>query len=1542
MALAERPYAGTWIPGNDSVDIAPDAIVEINGSSIITACPRCGTKVDVNRYVTEISVEAGVEPGGASASFTMSLPPELQSKDGRTLIPRAVEVEIYMRGYFPARGLYTNLAPSQRGAASGAPGSAGPGASAAVADTAAPAERPEDALNITDKGNTFRGRARRLPPNQIVIHESQTESAEETVSVLERRHLSVHYTVDQDGSITRLLQDNRAGAHAKGNNNRSIGVEVTNPLYGKEALPNQKVIKAPWAHTGTYAVPPPEQAEASWNLARRTAADNQIPLQFPAEQGDSFRMTEIGREQASKPGIISHENWGDHADGSFLVLYMSIRNRGYSPDEAYARAVDGAQKGTVVDLPPRVDPPKTSAGTIEAAQVEARQEAPAEEVIAYPYYHVFRGVVTDVTETQQEGSASLSIQCQSLLHFWQYEVISANAALQASRPSGSGLRISLLGHNLTGRHPYQIIYELHQDILGAAAGVNWVLDQKTNRNAATDAGQYYSLARMYWQQRFARREVKLRMHGLRGELFSALQSAFLARTPTEQLRDIMRERDASARLRRQRGTGLMNQAVTLGLLTTPKTEPRPKFKSPIELNLAEMQAFVSNISNWGQVNQFESAYESKLDVVHRVCELTGFEFYQDVDGDFVFKPPLYNLDTSSSRPYRIEPEDLLTMSLQDHEPQVTYATVRGSRFDNVQGHGVEGEWGIQGQYIDYRLVAEYGWRPLDIETAYLTDKRSVFYLAAAQVDQHAAMASAASATIPLRPEVRPGYPFYVRNFDCFYYCRGISHSWTYGGQCSTTLTLVARREAFHAPGTPGTKGLAAISLGDGNLPPRPLIASTQDGDIQVAGFPNVVMALDPDHIDPSVLRLGGGFNLADDPLVLRSMLETAVLKRVAARTEDGDYAVDVPDGHGGSRRVVFSLSGKGAAGAIDARAAASQLAKKRRSTTAEREKLEQQLRDAQFEAAKPAGPDGSSGSEAASKRVSALRSRLREMDARVLDADQGSDASLLYQALLRVGEGDLIPGGPGDERGARALALLRVLSDRKGSFLSDKVPGYYRYYSASHPDPEQQGPPTSKIEIGPDGRTSFTRAAAILDPKWSGTKVQGFLPAKKGRAEVERATVRPVRGVRVLMADDSRPGGEVVPTSQILEVVFSATDLYRGVPVREGIPVFTSRNDEAAYERFSRSALASAGDKAVPGQTSRDVFMDAWVALQAEVVYAWAAAKAAHGPEDLTPLQPPPFPEEVRFGKLVISGTSRADWTPEKAADTAQFLAAQFAAQVMLSIQLWGGAIEDRGLAPAACSQLLSTLQSHLRSRFGATGSATAKAEVTSSKNRQELIESPVFPVSDGKGYRVVGTFRYGRGLDIAADGAWAALRRQDPLSMLSRASIERVLDEVVQAGKNPAVDLAQEIARQLRDGFTDAQLLDLGLARRKPGADQLEIGLLNWFADGREGIAKIPAQNTAAVLSALSLADIGSAPSVCACTTPDLDFPNLAADADAAAISQALLDRADQAVPTWRAAQDAVRGAKTPNKVPLTEGLQQAAQAITSLAANLERTVPK
>lgn len=1514
-ATTNRPYAGTWREGGyPTVDTTPDAIVRINGGWSLVSCARCGSRIDVNRYLIEATVDPGTEPGALSASFTLSLPATLAWYQASRVVPIGAEVEVFMRGYFPASGLFPDLDPPERTVA------------AAARAAATPAATEPTTLDVEDKTKSgLSSRPRNVAVTQVVVHESDTKDSAETESTLARRRLSSHYTVDADGSIDRLVPESRVASHAGPHNANSIGIEVSNPDYGRDARPGQQVIKASWMDKGSYAVPPPGQTEATWRLTQDVARRNNVPATFPAEKGDSFRMTNLTSDQANRPGIISHAQLsGNKADGSFEVLYGAIRSRGYDPDEAYALAVQAAQQGSVVTLPPRrppdsppepaqVEPEKTDPVTVAARTTDRRPST--EDAATYPYYPVFRGVVTSVGEGRSEGAVTLSVQCASLLHFWQYQVVSSNAAVFGVRPSGSGLKTSDLGHNLVGRHPYQILYELHYDEVGAAAGVEWALTQKTNRDARSDGGQTYKFLRDYWTARFSAKEVKLRMHAATGQLLTALQSAFLARTPTDDLIRAQREKDPSPLLRGNKGTQILDQARTLNLLRPDGDMLTTSSKgAPLNVNLAEMQAFVSNLGEWGQFQYFESAYETKLDIAHKVCEVTGFEFFQDVDGDFVFKPKMYNLDTSQLRAYRVEPHEVISWNADEKEPPVTYARVRGSRFENLSGTGTEGVWGLEGQYVDYRLVAQFGWRPLEIESAAITDPTTAFYLAASKVDESNALTSTATLTIPLRPELRPGYPIYVRSRDCFYYVTGFTHSYSQGGNAQTTLQLVARREPFRPPGVVGgeARGIQAVTLGDPSNPPRAIVARTEDGALREVGFPNVVLALDPTRLDPVYLRAGAGFDKIDNPAVLRALLETAADQRIIRRVDNGVYEADIPDDRGGSRPVRLAAGSSAGPGGVDVLKSASVIARSRRATQKERDKLEQRLRDAEA-----AGSDPTGGRTAQKKREEAakLREQIRGLDSSAsLTSDEAAESGILVRVLERLGGPGSAPTGPGDERARRTADLLRILGDRKAAFLSDQVPGRYRYYSASHPDPSEQAPPSIVLQRQTGSTVDVQAVPEPIDPAYVGETTRGFLPADSSEKLdlVQVARVRPQRGVRVLTGKTTAPRGEVIPTHHLQEVRLMPVSVRYDLPVRES-QGWTDRTGilQAVRADALRRFVQAARDGGISSSsTIKDLMTNPWAEAAVAVPIAEAAARTAVG-LDLPRNAVPALPAEVeaKGSKQKTDEPLGALGTPEWVEAACASLADSLRFQVETGASAWERAVSDANGSDVS-RKAVDTYWGNLAGRLRVSVTSQDRREVTSTKRNEAQVQAPVFPVSDEAGYQVIGAYRYGRGIRPGSGGAWADLRKQDPLSLLNRTTIDQVLDEVV-VNRAPSAELSEKVAQTLRQNLQDEDLLQLGILRRKQDADQLDVDLLNWVANGREGVHKLPAGNTPVELASMALDPGRPLDTGCVCKiAPPGDSVDEDLLGDPGSVTEALVQRAEQAAPEWRHRQDAVRGA--------------------------------
>lgn len=535
----------------------------------------------------------------------------------------------------------------------------------------------------------------------------------------------------------------------------------------------------------------------------------------------------------------------------------------------------------------------------EAGEDISSEEAQAEifdrdnSAHAYPYYQVFRGVVTNVSHEYSGGFYSATLQCANLLHFWQYLKLSVNGAVFGPRPDESMVSPHLLGHKFIGANPYAIIYTLVRVGFGAAFGVDYTYSQSTNIAAVSENSgtSMYAHAGEWWEKRWTENSGNLRMYGISGELFNGLTQAYLGAWYDSRHQGIGNNGDddgdlaSSSRLatnpfystvkrytdihgwtfnHRDYG-GLMRYMREVAydpLMTASAVYNTNEVDASdyVVENVLAMQAFTLDIGQMGSINEFETEYMSKLEIAAAVTTLTGFEFYQDVDGDLVFKPPMYNLDTRQDPVYIIKDRDLISISETETEPEVTMMKGTGSHFANMQGHGVEGWMGVGGVFVDYRLVAQFGYRDETFEANYFSDRQAIFLSAINRLDAANVGMKSANITIPLRPEMRPGYPVYIESQECFYYAKSVSHSFTFGGQCTTSINGVAKRTKWFPPMQNNANGLPtpeSIRLDSpGELPSLPMVMWKEDGSrLEVQGMPNVVLALDPNKLNYQTLSI---------------------------------------------------------------------------------------------------------------------------------------------------------------------------------------------------------------------------------------------------------------------------------------------------------------------------------------------------------------------------------------------------------------------------------------------------------------------------------------------------------------------------------------------------------------------------------------------------------------------------------------------------------------------------------------------------------------
>tara|TARA_R110002020_G_scaffold264832_1_gene479581 strand:- start:9653 stop:10333 length:681 start_codon:yes stop_codon:yes gene_type:complete len=202
------------------------------------------------------------------------------------------------------------------------------------------------------KSKGFRKKLKRKEePIEIVLHESVTSTWKTAYKVLNKRKLSVHFTVEKDGVIRQHVDPVKYYTiHAGGKHNKnSVSIEVINRYYGKKN--RDDVIKTCWAHKKYYILPPLDQCEAVWQLCLW------LDVQFESDLLD-WPCTDLyrfkwGRNKPNshKRGIKAHHRW-HHSDGLFIEHYTLMRFRGYKPKYAYRFTIESAESGNrVTDLP---------------------------------------------------------------------------------------------------------------------------------------------------------------------------------------------------------------------------------------------------------------------------------------------------------------------------------------------------------------------------------------------------------------------------------------------------------------------------------------------------------------------------------------------------------------------------------------------------------------------------------------------------------------------------------------------------------------------------------------------------------------------------------------------------------------------------------------------------------------------------------------------------------------------------------------------------------------------------------------------------------------------------------------------------------------------------------------------------------------------------------------------------------------------------------------------------------------------------------------
>lgn len=525
------------------------------------------------------------------------------------------------------------------------------------------------------------------------------------------------------------------------------------------------------------------------------------------------------------------------------------------------------------------------------------------------YYPIFWGLVTEVSDSYSGGEHTFSINCADILKWWELCKMNINPAF--TEPVGQGGR-SIFGNVFFGMNPYDVIWTLAQqsfgDVVVGTGSLNMQLREKNPDFKSTFSSALGDIMQ-YWNSRFSKIRSNLMLYGTAGTAVrgDVIQAAYQNKKP-------------------QFGKPFVSQLVRQANGGTAQMDFDPTDPGVVAFRTQGTQA--------GQVNFWQTEYQTKLELANAAKEAIGFEFYMDVTGDLVFKPPFYNLDILSNKPVSwIQDIDIIDWDFSQSEAEVvTQIQLQGNFTGNI-------DWGMPEEatpltsVTDYHLLRKYGWRSQTFNSEFLADPKTMFYVGLDMLDRYNCKRFRGTVSIPFRPELRLGFPIYIAPKDQVWYVQGISHNIAFGGRAQTTLNLTAKRSKFLAPrgiGTLTLTGYKGAKEGsdkkpfDGttlNLSPRqlaeggrfkadvgeaaqvpPVNAPTTAGAVdpyeplllrhpktgRIVGYPNVVMAYTrPFTATPDELAKLQGRKKASDPRVAQSRIKKA---ETAAKSELDDIS----------------------------------------------------------------------------------------------------------------------------------------------------------------------------------------------------------------------------------------------------------------------------------------------------------------------------------------------------------------------------------------------------------------------------------------------------------------------------------------------------------------------------------------------------------------------------------------------------------------------------------------------------------------------------
>lgn len=199
---------------------------------------------------------------------------------------------------------------------------------------------------------------------------------------------------------------------------------------------------------------------------------------------------------------------------------------------------------------------------------------------------------------------------------------------------------------------------------------------------------------------------------------------------------------------------------------------------------------------------FESTYKDRLSICWDVAKLTDFVFYADAAGDLWYHQPRYDIAHILCAPnpevYVIRDEAVVDWNFSETDDNmVTRVRVFGLGAFLPEGVGETSiAKGMFNMVEEKSLARYYGTREQSIEHPYVWGAEQCAYYGKSFMRRSNADLHQGTVTITGRAEIQPGFPVYIPGRNKIYYIKSVDHTYTFGGQFTTSLGLSMGRKPW--------------------------------------------------------------------------------------------------------------------------------------------------------------------------------------------------------------------------------------------------------------------------------------------------------------------------------------------------------------------------------------------------------------------------------------------------------------------------------------------------------------------------------------------------------------------------------------------------------------------------------------------------------------------------------------------------------------------------------------------------------------------------